>query len=149
MLGDDYIGNKMNDNTLKMSKDERFAFHIHQKVMIESVQLRGSYDAHMEVLIKLKSGVFVRVSRINGEDTFQIGAVENGKSKNPMPELKRQIPNKPLTCRDAFELFGKLHKKWPRYDQANCQTFAQTFMDELFPKTNLNLRLKELEEDFM
>lgn len=131
----------MSENSLKMSSDKQFSFHLHKNQKIEIVHLRGSWTsgAHQELLIKLKSGVFVRISRTNGQDTFQIGAVEDGKSTNPMPILKSEVPRKPLTCGDAFNVFGKFRKLWPRYEQSDCHGFAQFVMADLFPGVNLQL----------
>ena len=143
--------NRHEENSVKLnSKDTQYAFHLHKDKEIEKVQLRGSNisSQHQELLIRLKSGVLIRISRNNCEDTFQIGAAEMYAGKKP-DVLQERVPYRKITCKDAFEIFGNYHRCWPRYEQADCHQFAQHIMKDLFPGENLNLPDTMDDDDFM
>ncbi len=145
-----YTESPMKPNGAIFNREKGFAYAFHKDTKIESVRLRGSWKSgeHQELLIKLVDGIFVRISRTNGNDTFQVGAVESGRSKSPMPNLINATPVKSIKCSDAFKAFADARSVAPRYEQADCHTFAQTIMASLCPQVAPNLQALDT-EDFM
>jgi hypothetical protein len=126
----------MPNNSIKMSPNEPFINH--QTKVVTRVRLRGSWTTgnHQEVMLTLSDGTLVRISRTNGSDTFQIGAQEEGASRNPMHTLiETNIPAGGPTCRAALQAFRMAHNAARSYEQADCHQFARSFYLALVPGT--------------
>lgn len=122
----------MPPNSISMNSNQ--PFYQHSNTLVTRVRLRGSWTTgnHQEVMVTLTGGLLVRISRNNGTDTFQIGAAEEGKSKNPMNTLIDSFP-KGLDCRAVLSAFGDAHRAFPSYEQADCQEFAKNVFLSLSP----------------
>ena len=136
---------------LKMNTEKPFVNFQHEKV--DEIRLRGSMTAsqHVEVLLKLGSGSLVRISRNNLEDTFQVGASEEGKSKRTMPTIGQpMIPQDKPTLRSVLGIVGNVREMWPRYEQADCQEFAKEILRRLVPVARLQaLPFEDDDQEFM
>ncbi len=127
---DDYTQYRAEPNKLKLSSKEESRFYKHSGVKTKTIKLRGrnyTEGTHHEVLATLVSGIHVRISRTNGVDTFQIGALEVHKGKD-MPTLVEYEPKGGSTCRDLLSAFGEVRKSHPLYEQADCQAFAKSYI---------------------
>ncbi len=133
---DDVFGG-VDDNQGRERKQEKLIKGDVDSILGEEVvlvRLRGSWQdgIHQELICNLKSGTLIRISRTNGGDTFQAGAVEthegkDGKAK-PMPELRSNethVSKRPFLVRDLLELFKRTRKGIRFYSQGDCQVFAQ------------------------
>ena len=136
---------------LKMNSAMPFVKFQHEKV--DEIRLRGSMTAsqHVEVLLKLETGVLMRISRNNMEDTFQIGASEEGRSARPMPTIGQPMtPGDKPTLRRVLHIVGNVRQMWPRYDQADCQEFAKEILRRLSSAARLQaLPFEDDDDDFM
>ena len=127
---DDCIQYKAEPNSLKLSSREENRFYKHSGVKTKTIRLRGrnyTEGTHHEVLATLVNGIHVRISRTNGVDTFQIGALEVHEGKD-MPTLAEHNPKGGSTCRDLLSAFGEVRRNHPLYEQADCQAFAKSFI---------------------
>lgn len=121
-------------NTIKW-KGAGWQTVIPDHVYLRKVYLRGSWTdgKHQEVLCELQrpyQGKYIRMSRTNGEDTFQYSA--EWEFKNEMPVLKEADPvDVHVAVGTIVMAFLKAHKDWPYYDQADCQVFAQAIFKTL------------------
>lgn len=133
---------------LRIKMYDAIPFVTVKDVAVTLVRLRGSpiSGQHRELMITLITGVLVRVSRNNAADTFQIGAGEGG-GHNVMNTLLEHRPVGNVTCRSALAAFGRVYRQWPRYDQADCQTFAKAIYKELCPEDGNEML--NADDDFM
>lgn len=93
---------------------------------IASVMWRASAGGHEDILATTVSGIHIRLSRTNSDDTFQIGA-DNDTARG-MRTLETAAPGGPMTALDLHGIFDAVHEQWPRYEQATCQSFAQEIL---------------------
>jgi hypothetical protein len=138
------------ENSIKMNK--AMPFFEHKTKAVTRIRLRGDWTSgkHQELMITLSGDILLRISRTNGEDTFQIGAVEEGRSKIPMPTLiNRPIAGIKKTCGDALQAFGEVHRRHPKYEQADCQAFAKDVLLLLDPGAKSEFKTTSVEDDFM
>lgn len=133
------------DNSLKMNA--AFPFSKYQHYFVRSIALRGTgWDGshHQELMIELgytvpttrvKRGyvqwrpVLLRISRNNGQDTFQLGA--SASKYNTLVE--RHVSRNTITCRRVLQAFGEVRRLYPSYDKGNCRRFAQDIFEALVP----------------
>lgn len=133
------------DNSLKMNAV--FPFSKYQHYFVRSIALRGTgWDGshHQELMIELgytipttrvKRGylqcrpVLLRISRNNGQDTFQLGA--SASKYNTLVE--RHVSRNTITCRRVLQAFGEVRRLYPSYDKGNCRRFAQDIFEALVP----------------
>lgn len=133
------------DNSLKMNGD--YPFHKYQHYFVRSIMLRGTgWDGshHQELMIelgqtipttKVRRGflrcrpVLLRISRNNGQDTFQIGA----KASKYNTLVTRHVSHHTITCRRVLQAFGEVRRLYPSYDKGNCRRFAQDIFEALVP----------------
>lgn len=137
-------------NSDKRSEKSGMTFEAVKLILIESVLLRGrdrTFGTHHEVLVVLVNGVNIRISRTNGEDTLQVGALVEGGSTYAMPTLQSFEPKPGLTAADAVSAYEKVRGKFPSYDHADCQTFAAYAILELTNASKRDVGIDE--EDFM
>lgn len=132
MRFDDVLGGNSDspNNSLKMNR--RAPFWRYQNLFVRKIRLRGTgWDGshHQELLIHLQQNVLLRISRNNGEDTFQIGAHEG--QYNDLVE--RHVSANTITCRQVFAAFGRERQAHPTYEHANCRTFVQNIFSDLDP----------------
>ncbi|MBD8879545.1 hypothetical protein IHE49_03515 [Rhodanobacter sp. 7MK24] len=134
------------DNSLKLNAE--FPFSKYQHYFVRSIALRGTgWDGshHQELMIELgqtipttlvRRGylryrpVLLRISRNNGQDTFQLGA--SASKYNTL--LERHVSRNTITCRRVFQAFGEVRKLYPSYDKGNCRRFAQDIFEALVPE---------------
>lgn len=102
-------------------------------------------------MITLDSDILIRISRNNGEDTLQFGAVEQRTSASPMITLGESIIPRGVTCRHVLQAFSEAHKAYPNWEHADCQVFAQNIYRKLDPNRAIAVLGAEIEEedDFM
>lgn len=134
----------MPHNTIKMNATEPFSDN--HSAMATRIRLRGNWTTghHQELMINLNNGKLLRISRSNGEDTFQVGANEDG--NYVMPTLvETVIPDNQITVRTALDAFGQVHRINPSYEQSDCHEFAHAIYRILVP----NVQGLPEEEDFM
>lgn len=145
MWEDDARGGGGTDNSLKMNKD--FPFSKYQHYFVRSIALRGTgWDGshHQELMIvlgqtipttRVKRGylrcrpVLLRISRNNGQDTFQIGA--SASKYNTL--IEQDVSHHTITCRRVLQAFGEVKRLYPSYDRGNCRRFAQDIFEALVP----------------
>ncbi|BFI95642.1 MAG: hypothetical protein RSP_11520 [Rhodanobacter sp.] len=134
------------DNSLKMNA--MFPFSKYQHYFVRSIALRGTgWDGshHQELMIELGSTipttrvkrgylrcrpVLLRISRNNGQDTFQLGA--SASKYNTLVE--RHVSRNTITCRRVLQAFGEVRRLYPSYDKGNCRRFAQDIFEALVPE---------------
>ena len=101
--------------------------------------MTGSYTAeqHQEVIISLQNETFVRISRTNGSDTFQVCVTEEEiewVEQFELPTLKSfDTTRKGLTLKDVKAAYDEVYAAIPRYDQGNCQALSQMIIEALVP----------------
>jgi predicted LPLAT superfamily acyltransferase len=132
---DDSLGGNSNspNNSLKMNANA--PFYQHQHLFVREIHLRGTgWDGshHQELMLHLQGGSLLRISRNNGEDTFQIGA----HAGNYNTLVVRHISANTITCRQVLAAFGNERRLRPTYDHADCRTFAQDIFTALDPGAN-------------
>ena len=133
------------ENSLKLNA--AFPFSKYQHYFVRSIALRGTgWDGshHQELMIELgqtipstraRRGylqcrpVLLRISRNNGQDTFQLGAFAS--KYNTLVE--RHVSHHTITCRRVFQAFGEVRRLYPSYDKGNCRRFAQDIFEALVP----------------
>jgi hypothetical protein len=112
-------------------------FASHAAAMVTLIELRGDWTTghHQELLITLNTGVLVWISRNNSDDTFQVGAAQQNPNGGGVMNVlvTAVVPPRGPTLRVVLEVFGQVKRLWPRYDQADCQTFAQEILRRLVP----------------
>ncbi|MGF6668387.1 hypothetical protein [Pseudomonas monsensis] len=144
-------------NTIKKSNTNREwlkpqFYKNFELIKLDGILLRGDSfitGTHHEVLIKLVNGVNIRVSRTNGEDTFQIGAYETSGNGYTANTLKSFSSKGGFMCKDVIKAFKKIHSLHPRYDQADCQVFARKVILEISDAKLTDFNISELEDDFI
>lgn len=95
---------------------------------ITSVLLQGSTIAgrHQDVICGLASGHYLRFSRNNAFDTAQYGA-----DVGRMPLIQTYHPHRGATVRTALTAFRSAHDAMRRYEQGDCQSFADSLIYHL------------------
>lgn len=73
--------------------------------------------------------VLLRISRNNGQDTFQIGA--SASKYNAL--VVRYVSHRTISCRWVLQAFGEVRSLYPSYDKGNCRRFAQDIFEALVP----------------
>lgn len=96
---------------------------------VGKIYLRGSWTTgqHQEILCEVGDN-FIRLSRTNGSDTIQYGARWEHKIQMPVLEETKLVGK---TVGDVVQAFEDAHDSWPRYEQADCQAFAQRIFKRL------------------
>jgi hypothetical protein len=90
---------------------------------IANIALRGRPgQGHHELMATTHSGVNIRISRNNSSDTFQIAA--NSALPADMQHFSDTAPGAVMTGNDLHNIFDDVHRKWARYEHADCQVFA-------------------------
>ena len=115
---DDGSGNNALGNNVNISDNNND--------LISSVWICGSATAsqHQEVICVIGSRGFLRFSRNNSSDT----AMSTNQARLPII-YHTQVHN--VTVGQALTAYSQTHALWPRYDQADCQTFAQEIVFRL------------------
>ena len=142
---DDDHGGGGTNNSLKMNA--AYPFSRYQHYFVRSIALRGTgWDGshHQELMIELGQTipttrvqrgylrcrpVLLRISRNNGQDTFQIGA--SASKYNTL--VQRYVSHHTITCRRVLQAFGEVRRLYPSYDKGNCRRFAQDIFEALVP----------------
>jgi hypothetical protein len=99
---------------------------------VKEITLRGgpSEGQHQELMAECHSGTYIRISRSNSSDTFQVGADPGG--AHSLPVLSTATPSIGVyTGATLLKVFNSHHEKWPRYEQSDCRDFAKSIMDEV------------------
>lgn len=137
-------------NSDKRSEKSGMTFDAIKLILIDSVLLRGRdriSGTHHEVLVVLVNGINIRISRTNGEDTLQVGALVEGGSTYAMPTLKAFEPKPGLTAAAATVAYETVRAKFPSYEHADCQTFAAYAILELTNASKQDVGIEDI--DFM
>jgi hypothetical protein len=130
----DDLSDKRTPNKVKW-KGAGWQTAIPDNIYVKKVYLLGDWTSgrHQEVLCELErpyEGKYIRVSRTNGEDTFQYSAT--WEFKNPMPVLAESAPKDVHVAVGTIAMvFLEVHSQWEYYDQAGCQVFAQEIFKKL------------------
>lgn len=144
-IDEDPLGGNFSSQRTENALNIRNLQWANQNAPVTAIRLRGGRDAeqHQELMVTLKDGTLVRISRNDSSDTFQVGARERG-GRNLMPTIAESSPAN-MTLRDVVNAFQAEHRERPYYDQANCQTFAQDVYSKLDP-TYSDPRRSEFED---
>jgi len=121
-------------------------FFQHANFFVDLAHLRGSHveGHHQDVMLRLTNGTWIRISRNNASDTFQIGADPGiGDGMNLLFQWPVAVGT---TAREALQAFGDVHNLWPEYHHADCQVFARAVYDRL---TQVPAQFAQPVDDFM
>lgn len=90
---------------------------------VSKIFLRGDWTSgrHQEILCQVGDN-YIRLSRTNGTDTIQYGARWEHRQQMPVLDETALVGK---TVGDVVQAFRDTHDRVPRYDQADCQVFAQ------------------------
>lgn len=96
---------------------------------VTKIFLRGEWteSRHQEVLCQVGDD-FIRLSRTNGSDTIQYGARWEHRIEMPVLADAKLVGK---TVGDVVRAFQDTHDGIPRYDQGDCQVFAQRIFKRL------------------
>lgn len=106
---------------------------------LETICLVGSFVAgcHQELRFSLQTvesqkATFLRISRVNGTDTFQV--TDGGTCLEDLPTLLvLDMFPRATTFQDVKIAFDQAHNLMKRYDQGDCHALSQMICDLLVP----------------